>query len=70
MGLDVHDPMSRRELAAGMVITVEPGIYIPAESLGVRIEDEVLVTPTGVEVLTDAPRSADEVERWMDARAY
>jgi len=66
LGLDVHDPMPEATLAPGMVITVEPGIYIPEESLGVRIEDDVLVTETGCEILSaGAPRSAGEVERWM-----
>jgi Xaa-Pro aminopeptidase len=49
-----------------MVLTVEPGIYIPAESLGIRIEDVVLVTPQGGEVLSSGlPRSAEAVERAM-----
>jgi Xaa-Pro aminopeptidase len=67
VGLDVHDVGLRNEpLENGMVITIEPGIYIPEENLGVRIEDDVLVTATGVEVLTaDLPRSLDEVERMM-----
>ena len=49
-----------------MVITVEPGIYIPEEKLGVRIEDDVLVTETGYKLLTARlPRSAEEVEKVM-----
>jgi Xaa-Pro aminopeptidase len=49
-----------------MVLTVEPGIYLPDESLGIRIEDDVLVTPNGHEVLSaGAPRQAAEVERAM-----
>src|SRR5262249_48073768 len=47
VGLDVHDPGDINELKAGMVITMEPGIYIPEESIGVRIEDTLLVTETG-----------------------
>ena len=67
LGMDVHDPAEiNTPFAAGMVLTVEPGIYIPAENTGIRIEDDVLVTPTGYEVLsTGAPRTADEVERAM-----
>jgi Xaa-Pro aminopeptidase len=38
---------------AGVVLAVEPGIYIPNENLGVRIEDDILITPEGVKVLTD-----------------
>ena len=49
-----------------MVITIEPGIYIPEENLGVRIEDDVLVTPTGYKLLTARlPRSPDEIEKIM-----
>jgi Xaa-Pro aminopeptidase len=67
LGLDVHDPGSTtRPLEAGMVFTIEPGIYIPEENLGVRIEDDVLVTKDGIEVLTKRlPRSPDEVEKVM-----
>jgi len=67
LGMDVHDPGSySRRLEPGMVLTVEPGVYIPAESLGIRIEDVVLVTREGVEVLSSGlPRSAEAVERAM-----
>jgi Xaa-Pro aminopeptidase len=67
LGLDVHDPSGLpRPLEPGMVITVEPGIYIPEENLGVRIEDDVLVTPTGHKLLTARlPRSPDEIEKIM-----
>lgn len=52
LGLDVHDVGDRSApLQPGMVMTVEPGIHIPAESIAVRIEDDVLITKTGVEVL-------------------
>jgi len=67
LGLDVHDPGDRnRPLEAGMVVTVEPGIYIPEENLGVRIEDDVLVTKDGYRLLTARlPRTADEIEKIM-----
>ena len=45
-----------------MVITVEPGIYIPEEQLGIRIEDDVLVTPTGYRVLSNFPKEISEIE--------
>lgn len=48
LGLDVHDPLPASEpLQPGMVLTIEPGIYIHDESIGVRIEDNILVTETG-----------------------
>ncbi len=67
LGLDVHDPGDRnRPLEAGMVVTVEPGIYIPEEKLGVRIEDDVLVTQDGSQILTARlPRNVDEIEKLM-----
>ncbi|MBI4585805.1 MAG: aminopeptidase P family protein [Planctomycetes bacterium] len=71
LGLDVHDPMPLDTLKPGMVFTVEPGIYIPQESLGVRLEDDVLVTEDGCEVLSrSAPRSLEEVERWMRTGSF
>ena len=67
LGLDVHDANdSSQPLAAGMVITVEPGIYIPEEKLGVRIEDDALITNTGYTILTQRlPRDASEIEKIM-----
>ena len=73
IGLNVHDPPADlcRPFAPGMVITIEPGIYIPEENLGVRIEDDVLITDTGYELLSQRlPRSAVEIEKIMaDATA-
>ena len=49
-----------------MVVTVEPGIYIPEENLGVRIEDDVLITPTGYKFLSERlPRDPGEIEKIM-----
>jgi Xaa-Pro aminopeptidase len=80
LGLDVHDPGQYREshihnpLQSGMVITIEPGIYIrPDENvdsrwhnIGIRIEDDILVTDTGHEILSDElPRTVREIENIM-----
>ncbi len=67
IGLNVHDVGATcRVLEAGMVITIEPGIYIPDENLGVRIEDDVLVTETGARVLSEKmPRAPNEIEKIM-----
>jgi Xaa-Pro aminopeptidase len=72
LGLDVHDLNDRvSPLQPGMVITDEPGIYIPEENIGVRIEDDVLVTQDGNQLLSaKLPRSPDEIEKIMaEARA-
>ena len=67
LGMDVHDVGDyATPLKPGMVLTLEPGIYLPAEALGVRIEDDVLVTPTGAEWLSGkAPKTTAEIERLM-----
>ncbi|HVO57999.1 MAG TPA: Xaa-Pro peptidase family protein [Dongiaceae bacterium] len=67
IGLNVHDPGEYcKPLVPGMVVTVEPGIYIPEENLGVRIEDDVLITETGYEFLSQRlPRDAAEIEKIM-----
>jgi Xaa-Pro aminopeptidase len=70
VGLDVHD-LGEMVLKPGMVITVEPGIYIPEESIGIRIEDVVLVTENGTKVLSSAlPREPDEIERFFAKRTH
>ena len=69
IGMDVHDVGISRPLEPGMVITLEPGIYLQAEKLGVRIEDDVLVTAKGGEWLSaGAPRSTTAIERLMRER--
>ncbi len=67
IGLDVHDPgFYCKPLEPGMVVTVEPGIYIPEENLGVRIEDDILVTETGCKFLSERlPRDPVELEKIM-----
>jgi Xaa-Pro aminopeptidase len=65
LGLDVHDAwLSNTRLAPGMVITLEPGLYLEGENIGIRIEDDVLITETGCVVLSAAlPRKPEEIER-------
>jgi Xaa-Pro aminopeptidase len=67
LGMEVHDVGDySRPLMTGEVITIEPGLYITAEALGVRIEDDYLVTKDGVEKLSkDIPSDPDDVERLM-----
>jgi Xaa-Pro aminopeptidase len=81
LGLDVHDVGDYRvdgrwrQLEAGMVMTIEPGIYVAPDNtrvakrwrgIGVRIEDDVAVTETGCDILTGGvPTNADEIEALM-----
>ena len=68
LGLDAHDVIELRDepLAAGQVITVEPGLYLAEENIGIRIEDDVLVTGTGSEVLSqDIPSEIAAIEALM-----
>jgi Xaa-Pro aminopeptidase len=86
LGLDVHDCAAARseaykygKLVAGMVLTVEPGLYFQLDDLtvpskyrgiGVRIEDDVLITLDGYRILSDdIPRETDAVERWVRGSA-
>jgi Xaa-Pro aminopeptidase len=74
IGLDVHDPIPQGKLQENMIITVEPGIYIPENSncdkrwwgIAVRIEDDCLITKDGFEILsTSAPRRPEDIEALM-----
>src|SRR5215469_9622794 len=71
IGLNVHDPGEYcGPLRPGMVVTIEPGIYIPEENLGVRIEDDILITETGYKFLSERlPRNPEEIERIMAGAA-
>ncbi len=69
LGIDCHDSTPDGPLVPGMVVTIEPGIYLPDKALGIRIEDDVLVTDTGNITLTAAiPKSVDEIEAAIEAR--
>lgn len=64
LGLETHDATPDGPLAPGMVITIEPGVYLPDEKLGVRIEDDILITASGNQNLTSMiPKSPEEVEK-------
>ncbi len=67
MGLDVHDVEERnRPFEVGMILTVEPGIYIPEEDLGIRLENDVLITENGqLDLMGNIPLEADEIEALM-----
>ena len=68
LGIDVHDPSDRNApLQHGMVITCEPGIYIPEEKLGVRIENDIMISDNGpVDLMADIPIEIEEIEEIMN----
>ncbi len=69
IGLEVHDITPEGPLKAGAIITIEPGIYLPDENFGVRIEDDILVTKDGYEVLTrNIPKTVRAIEKAMADR--
>ncbi len=67
IGLDVHDPGDRElPLEAGAIISNEPGVYLPDEGFGIRIEDDLLITEDGCEELTrEIPKDVRGIEEWM-----
>lgn len=69
LGLDVHDFASRyKPFEAGNLLTCEPGIYIPEEGLGIRLENNILITKEGnIDLMADIPVEADEIEAIMNA---
>jgi Xaa-Pro aminopeptidase len=72
LGLDVHDYGDKyRPLEPGMVLTCEPGIYIRDEAIGIRIENDILVTADRPVDLTEGiPREADEIEELMRSGSH
>ena len=69
LGLDTHDVgLWHEPIAANMVFTVEPGIYIPAEGLGIRLEDDVVVQASGApfNLMGNIPIETDEIEALMN----
>ncbi len=71
LGLDVHDVGERHvPLAAGMVLTCEPGIYIPEENLGIRLENDILITENGpFNLMENIPVEIEEIEDLMTQKA-
>lgn len=67
IGLDVHDPGSKyTPLSAGMILTCEPGLYIRDEGIGIRLENDILVTDEGpVDLMAHIPIEPDEIEALM-----
>ena len=68
LGLDVHDVWNKyRRFEAGMVFTIEPGIYIREEGLGIRLENNILITEDGnIDLMANIPIEADEIEALMN----
>jgi Xaa-Pro aminopeptidase len=70
LGLDVHDVgLWHEPIKAGQVFTVEPGIYIREESLGIRLENDIVITEKGfIDLMADIPLDAEAIEEAMNAR--
>jgi len=78
IGLDVHDPGNYENFEENMIVTMEPGIYIPNGSpcdkkwwgIGIRIEDDILVTKNGpINLSGEAPRTTEEIEKMMSEKS-
>lgn len=69
LGIDVHDFAGRyTPFATGNILTIEPGIYIPEEGLGIRLENNILITETGnIDLMVDIPLEANEIEAIMNS---
>ncbi len=67
LGLDAHDPCDKSlPIKSGMALTVEPGLYIKELNIAIRIEDNVLVTDAGCDILTsDIIKKAEDIEKYM-----
>ena len=70
LGIDVHDVGHWNvKMEAGNAFTCEPGIYIPEENMGIRIEDDLIITENGLINLTEgAPKEVEAIEEMMNAR--
>ena len=71
IGLNTHDYGAlKTPMKANMVFTVEPGIYIPAENMGIRLEDDVVIQAKGkpLNLMQNIPIEADEIETLMNSR--
>lgn len=68
LGLDVHDVSNpEKPLSKNMVLTCEPGIYIPEEGLGIRLENDILITDScNIDLMKDIPIEADEIEQLIN----
>ncbi len=69
IGLDVHDVGERTSvLEDGMVLTCEPGLYIPEENIGIRIENDIVVGLKPTDLMENIPREVDEIEKLMSGK--
>ena len=69
IGLDVHDVGGKYEpFKKGMVLTCEPGLYIIEEGIGIRIENDIMVDDTPVDLMAKIPRDVEEIEKIMNGK--